>query len=84
MKMPTKDQIAKPYGHWSMGANGFFIKGNGTEYEPNEKQGKFIASIAARVAMFGGRGSGKTAAGAQKALTQSQGWKHWFDLQSRL
>ena len=56
LKLPTHEQIVKPYGHWSIGANGFFIKTNGTEYEPNEKQGKFIASVAARVAMFGGRG----------------------------
>ena len=68
MKVPTQEEISKPYGHWSIGANGYFIKGNGTEYEPNEKQLKFILSKANRVAMFGGRGSGKTGAGAQKTL----------------
>src|SRR3972149_10277550 len=68
MKVPTHEEVSKPYGHWSIGANGYFIKGNGTEYEPNEKQLKFILSKANRVAMFGGRGSGKTGAGAQKTL----------------
>src|SRR4030067_1181093 len=68
MKVPTHEEVSKPYGHWSIGANGYFVKGNGTEYEQNEKQARFCRSLAARTALFGGRGSGKSAAGAQKAL----------------
>lgn len=68
LKIPTQSEIMKPYGHWSVGPNGYFLKGAGTEYIPNAKQELFIKSIAARSAMFGGRGSGKTGAGAQKSL----------------
>lgn len=68
LPLPKEAQIRNPYGNWGVGPNGFFLKSNGIEYVPNEEQEKFIRSTAARVGIFGGRGSGKTAAGAQKAL----------------
>jgi predicted phage terminase large subunit-like protein len=68
LPIPDAMKLKKIWGSWSIGPNGYFIKSNGTEYFPNEPQGAFITSRAARVAIFGGRGSGKTVAGAQKSL----------------
>lgn len=53
---------------WSIGANGYFCKNDGTPYNPTEAQEKFIKDTA-RFSLFrGSRGSGKSAAGAQKAM----------------
>src|SRR5512146_1526856 len=68
LPLPKEAEIRNPFGNWGVGPNGYFIKSTGIEYVPNEEQEKFIKSTAARVAIFGGRGSGKTACGAQKAL----------------
>jgi phage terminase large subunit-like protein len=49
--------------------NGYFIKRDGTKFTPNsEDQKSFISSSGIFTLFYGGRGSGKTAGGAQKAL----------------
>ena len=53
---------------WSVDPDGWFIKLNGKNFIPNSKQLPFINSKARFSAFFGGRGSGKSASGAQKAL----------------
>lgn len=53
---------------WPIGRNGYFVKQNGIPYVPTEQQESFIHSAARYSAFFGGRGSGKSAAGSQKAL----------------
>lgn len=53
---------------WRLGGNGYFVKVDGVTYKPTEQQEGFIKSNARFVGFFGGRGSGKSAAGAQKAL----------------
>lgn len=53
---------------WPMSSEGFFKKYDGTEYNPTTNQGGFVLSDAVFSAFIGGRGSGKSAAGAQKAL----------------
>src|SRR3990167_8590745 len=48
--------------------NGYFVKNNGKSFTPYEAQELFIHSNARFVLFRGGRGSGKTGSGAQKAL----------------
>lgn len=53
---------------WGLAENGFFPKGDGTPYNPTKAQLDFIRDTS-RFSLFrGSRGSGKTAAGAQKAM----------------
>lgn len=52
----------------------YFPRIDGKPYEPNESQESFLASDTWGTGFFGGRGSGKSAAGAQKAIRKvSQG-----------
>src|SRR3990167_4693751 len=53
---------------WPIDQNGYFIKSDGKHYNPKLNQDAFVRSTALFSAFFGGRGSGKTCAGAQKAL----------------
>jgi predicted phage terminase large subunit-like protein len=54
---------------WNVDENGFFRRnGTGKAYDPAGQQLDFIESTAIFVALQGGRGSGKTGAGAQKAM----------------
>src|SRR5574342_784658 len=53
---------------WNIDERGYFIRSDNKLYNPNEKQAGFIASKSPFSRFKGGRGSGKTAAGAQKAL----------------
>jgi predicted phage terminase large subunit-like protein len=59
-------------GDWILDNNGYFPKNDGKFYNPCEKHFSFIADTSHFSAIFGGRGSGKTAAGAQKALKKIQ------------
>jgi len=60
---------------FTLGPNGYFVNRNGTIYEPTDQQEGFIESRARFVLFHGGRGSGKTAAGSQKALLKiKDGW----------
>jgi len=57
--------------NWPLDENGFLIKNNGTKYQISDDQvevGKFVTSKARFAALISGRGGGKSAAGAQKAL----------------
>jgi len=49
-------------------SQGFFTKNDGNQYNPTDAHLDFYSSNARFVAFIGARGSGKTAAGAQKAL----------------
>lgn len=53
---------------WPISDSGFFKRLSGQEYTPNASQSGFVLSDAVFSAFIGGRGSGKSAAGAQKAL----------------
>ena len=53
---------------WSVDPNGYFVKNDGTLYNPSVSQESFIKSDARFTLFAGGRGSGKSGAGAQKAL----------------
>jgi len=68
LSRPEKKEVKKTT--WSVGENGYFIRNDGNLYIPTEKQGNFIHSRAQYSAFLGARGSGKTAAGAQKALNK--------------
>ena len=48
--------------------NGYFLKKDGSSYNPTEAQASFINSTSRFTLFFGGRGSGKSSAGSQKAL----------------
>jgi len=56
---------------WPINKYGFFTKRDGSEYDPSENQGGFVESPAYFSAFIGPRGSGKTTAGAQKALVKT-------------
>src|SRR5512139_3245854 len=53
---------------WPVDRNGYFVKRDGKRYEPSEQQKAFIDSKARYGLFYGSRGSGKSGAGAQKAL----------------
>lgn len=57
---------------WSVDGDGWFLKRDGKNFIPTERQNAFIASKARFGGFVGGRGSGKTTAGAQKALKKVQ------------
>lgn len=57
----TKDE-------WNVDENGYFVRADGQRYEPSETQRNFLQSKARFSLYYGPRGSGKTGAGAQKAL----------------
>jgi len=67
-ELPQLDNYSPVSSDWGIDENGYFIRNDGKHYEPSEQQGSFISSDAKYVAYFGSRGSGKTAAGIQKAL----------------
>lgn len=53
---------------WKLGGNGYFLREDGVQYLPTENQAAFIRSGSRFVLFRGGRGSGKSSAGSQKAL----------------
>jgi PBSX family phage terminase large subunit len=53
---------------WPIGSNGYFIKTDGTFYNPSDNQDGFVKSKSYFSAYIGPRGSGKSAGGAQKGL----------------
>ena len=53
---------------WRLGGNGYFLRADGKQYIPTEQQEGFIKSNARFVLFRAGRGGGKSAAGAQKAM----------------
>jgi hypothetical protein len=59
---------AKVVARWPLDDNGYFRREDGRTYIPTKPQKGFIASRARFSCFRGGRGSGKSAAGAQKAL----------------
>jgi len=63
-----KSLVEKTEYPWPVDDNGYFIKRDGTLYNPSEAQESFV-KCKSRFALFaGGRGSGKSASGAHKAL----------------
>ena len=55
-------------------SRGYFVKFDGTLFNPNDKQEQFVHSTAVFNAFISGRGAGKTTSSAQKALIKiSQG-----------
>jgi predicted phage terminase large subunit-like protein len=54
--------------YWPIDSRGFVTKNDGTVYDPSENQDAFVHSDAYFSAFIGSRGSGKSAAGAQKAI----------------
>lgn len=57
---------------WVVDQNGYFPKLDGKFYTPTANQSGFVHSFARFVAFFGSRGSGKSGAGAQKAMRKVQ------------
>ena len=53
---------------WPLAPNNYFVRKDGKLYEPSPSQGNFINSTARYCLFYGSRGSGKSGAGAQKAL----------------
>jgi len=57
---------------WPTDEEGFFKKSDGTKYVPYDEQRKFVQGTAVFSLFKGGRGSGKSASGAQKSLKKIQ------------
>lgn len=68
LPIPKFDDFASITSDWGVTPAGYFVRDDGATYEPSDQQEKFILSTARFSAFYGPRGSGKTAAGAQKAL----------------
>lgn len=62
------DALKAREANWPVDRNGYFVKRDGTQYKPTEQQAAFVHSTARYSAFFTGRGGGKSASGAQKAL----------------
>lgn len=62
------DRVNRKEQVWPTDPRGYFIKKDGIAFNPTDQQAKFIASPARYSLYYGGRGSGKTASGSQKAL----------------
>ena len=59
---------------WPVDSNGYFVRLDGRQYNPNNPQEGFVKSTARFVGFHGSRGSGKSSAGAQKSIKKiSQG-----------
>lgn len=58
----------KSYKDWPTTPDGYFYKRDGKPFIPNDIQGAFVQSPARFVALFSGRGAGKSASSAQKAV----------------
>lgn len=70
MKVPDipKEALSSKAQKWPVDANGYFISRDGMYFNPNEQQKAFTACKSRFVLYFGGRGSGKTCSGSQKAI----------------
>ena len=66
--VPTRRSVV-----WPVNEHGYFTSYAGEVFEANERQAPFIGSSARFSALFSGRGAGKTASGAQKALGKIRG-----------
>ena len=70
LEVPTHKKTIK----FSVDSNGFFVKEDGTKYDPLDENGvyrestRFVESTSVLSALISGRSGGKSAAGAQKAL----------------
>ena len=70
LDVPTQKKVVK----FPVDSNGFFVKEDGTRYNPLDKDGnyrestRFVESDSVLSALISGRAGGKSAAGAQKAL----------------
>lgn len=66
--VPNSPQTAAKIKRWHVDENGYFIKIDGKHYEASVNQEGFINSRARFSLFYGSRGSGKSGAGAQKAM----------------
>jgi phage terminase large subunit-like protein len=62
------EALSKQSLSWPIDERGYFIKRDGTHYNPTEQQADYISSRCRFALFYGGRGSGKSSASAQKAL----------------
>jgi len=63
-----EDRIGRTKILWPIDSRGYLTKFDGSAYEPSINQENFVQSEAYFTAFIGSRGSGKSAAGAQKAI----------------
>ena len=74
----VKTAVNFPINKW-----GCFINREGKPFIPNEKQQPFIFSEARFSALISGRGGGKSASGAQKAIRKISQGSFWCCTKSR-
>lgn len=65
-----RDKLKQQQGQlsWPVDSRGYFSRNDGRQYNPKGAQEPFILSQSRFAALIGGRGSGKSGGGAQKAL----------------
>lgn len=68
MSTPSLTNLRGKTHSWTIDPYGYFIKQDGKIFTANEKQASFISSTSRFSLLGGGRGSGKTGSGAQKAM----------------
>ena len=64
------DVYNKNVAPWLTDSNGYFSRRDGKLFEPYPEQAEFVASMARFALFLGGRGSGKSCGGAQKAVNK--------------
>ena len=76
LDVPTHKKVIR----FPVDSNGYFVREDGKQYDPNDKEGnyrestRFVESTSVLSALISGRAGGKSAAGSQKALRKvSQG-----------
>lgn len=72
----VSDRIERLIQSWPIASNGYLANNQGKLYSPTPAQEAFISSNARFVGFMGGRGSGKSASGAQKALFKIRKGEH--------
>lgn len=70
IKLPEipKEALAQKSLEWPLDERGYFISRKGRRYNPKSAQEAFVKSTARFAMFYGGRGSGKSVSGAQKAM----------------
>ena len=67
LKLAMDDIYEEKKLRWPVNSEGYFLRFDGKNYNPTEKQKSFIFSSSVYSAFWGSRGCGKSSAGSQKA-----------------
>ena len=68
----VRDHLQSKLRPWLTDENGYFVREDGHQFRPYPQQKEFVENLSRFSLFIGGRGSGKSCGGAQKALKRIQ------------